>query len=282
MRRPPPVLGGRRDGEFQQVQRRSRVAAGRPHHQREGLVVRLERLGADAALGVVERPPEDGQQLRLAEAPQHEHPRPREQRGVHLERGVLGRRADEDDGARLDVREERVLLRLVEAVNLVDEDDRALAARTARRLGRRHHLLDVLDAREHGAERDETRLRAVRDHARDGRLAGARRPPEDDGLQPIPVDRLAERPAGSEDLLLAHDLVEGAWAHPLGQRAARHRGCRLAIVLEEIRLHGGGGQRRRRWRRASYRTMAVATATFSDSTGAAMGMVSCASACAST
>ena len=50
-----------------------------------------------------------------------------EQRGVEFEGRVLGRGADEADGAALDVGQESVLLRLVEAMNLIDEEDGARA-----------------------------------------------------------------------------------------------------------------------------------------------------------
>src|SRR5947199_150914 len=81
---------------------------------------------------------------------------------IDFERRVLGRRADEHDVAGFDTREEGVLLRLVEAVNLVDEHDRSTAGAPpdAFRLG--HHLADLLDPREHGAERHEPRLRHIR------------------------------------------------------------------------------------------------------------------------
>ena len=57
-----------------------------------------------------------------------EQRRAAEQRGGQREVGVLGGGADEDEQAVLDVREQRVLLGLVEAVHLVEEEDRALAA----------------------------------------------------------------------------------------------------------------------------------------------------------
>ena len=79
----------------------------------------------------------------------------REQRRVHLERRVLRRRADQDDRAGLDVRQERVLLRLVEAVDLVDEEHRPPAALAARCVGRGDDLADLLDAGRDGAEGDE-------------------------------------------------------------------------------------------------------------------------------
>ena len=69
-----------------------------------------------------------------AERLEHVDLRPRQQRRVDLERRVLGGRADEDDVAGLDARQERVLLRLVEAVDLVDEEDRAPADAGGERL----------------------------------------------------------------------------------------------------------------------------------------------------
>ena len=55
---------------------------------------------------------------------------------------------------------------------------------------------------------------------RERRLAGAGRAPEDDRLQQVALDRLAQRPAGREQLLLADELVE-ACAAACARRAAR-------------------------------------------------------------
>jgi hypothetical protein len=51
---------------------------------------------------------------------------------VDLERRVLRRRAEEDHVAVLDVREHDILLGLVEAMDLVDEQDRALVGEPAK------------------------------------------------------------------------------------------------------------------------------------------------------
>jgi hypothetical protein len=80
---------------------------------------------AEAALGIGAGPVNDGAQIVCMQRLQDQHRRAREQRRDDLERGVLGRGPDQDDGAVLDVRKERVLLRLVEAMDLVDEEDRA-------------------------------------------------------------------------------------------------------------------------------------------------------------
>ena len=58
------------------------------------------------------------------------------------------------------------------------------------------------------------------DDPRERRLAGAGRSPEDDRLQQVALDRVAQRRARAEQLLLADELVERARPHPLGERRA--------------------------------------------------------------
>ena len=135
-----------------------------------------------------------------------EHLRTGQKRRIDLERRILGCRANEHDVACLDAREKRVLLRLVEAVDLVDEQNRPTAGRTALPLGRRHDFADVLDAREHRAELHEMRAGHSRDDAGERGLARARRSPEDDRLQEVALDRLSQRHAGRENVLLTHAL----------------------------------------------------------------------------
>src|SRR5262245_23457555 len=69
---------------------------------------------------------------RIVEALEGEHARPRQQRRIELEGGVLGGGADEYDRAVFHMRQEGILLRAVEAVNFVDEEQRAAAFLAAR------------------------------------------------------------------------------------------------------------------------------------------------------
>ena len=89
-----------------------------------------ERPG-EAALLVVERPTDDGRDVVVGEGLEPPDAHPRQERGVDLEVRILGRRPDERDRAILDVGKQGVLLGLVEAVDLVEEQDRA-AARAGR------------------------------------------------------------------------------------------------------------------------------------------------------
>src|SRR5262249_23196530 len=140
-------------------------------------------------------------------------------------------------------------------------------------LGFAHHVADLLDAGEHGAERDEARFGRVGDDPRQRRLARAGRAPEDDRLQQIALDRLAQRLAVRQQGLLTHELVERARPHAFGEgrRRALRRARFLVLWKETVHI-------RCLCRRASYRTSAAVTAAFSDSTGALIGIVTRSSA----
>ena len=154
----------------------------------------------------------------VVERLQHVHRRARQQRRDDLERRVLGGRADEGEEARLDVRQEGVLLALVEAMDLVDEDD-GRPARGARRLRPLDRLADVLDAAEHRRHGDELGVERVGHQARQRRLADPRRTPQDHRVQSPGFERHAQRLAGAEQVALADDLVERLRAQPFGERS---------------------------------------------------------------
>ena len=184
-----------------------------------------------AGRGIRESARDDLRDLLLPERLQDEHAAPREQRRDDLEARILGRRADEHDRAVLDEGKERVLLRLVEAMDLVDEEDRSRAVEREARDRLRRDALDVRDPGRHGGEELEVRVDGPRDEAREGRLAAAGRAPEDERGFELPV--LEDAPEDlpfADEILLADELVEAPRTHPLRQ-GRRH------IALEEI-LHG--------------------------------------------
>ena len=199
------------------VERRAPVAVG--HGDERCARLRVERQRpALHGLGT-------GQQLlqrRLVEAVEGQHHRAREQGAVQLERRVLGGGAHQGDGAVLHVGQEPVLLRPVEAVDLVDEEERALAG-LAPPLGAVERLAQVLHAREDGRELLEGQLRGVRQQPRHRGLARARRPPQDHALQPAAPEHARERAVGADQVVLAHDLGELRRPQPVGEGARRLR-----------------------------------------------------------
>ena len=149
---------------------------------------------------------------------EHVHAAAGEQRGNDFERRILRGGADQADVALLHVRQECILLGLVEAMDLVDEDDRARAVLLGA-LGVGHHLLDFLDAGEHGGELDELGLGHARDDLRQRGLAGAGRPPEDERADVVALDLGAQRLARADQVLLADVFIERARTHAVGERA---------------------------------------------------------------
>jgi hypothetical protein len=117
-----------------------------------------------------------------AQGTKDEHAGARQQSRVELKRRILRCRADQRDRAVLHHRQKRILLRAVEAMDLVDEQERALPLRTAHTRGV-EDLLQFRDARMDRRELHECVAARSADEARDRRLAAARRPPEDHRTQ---------------------------------------------------------------------------------------------------
>ncbi len=93
-------------------------------------------------------------QSRIVEPAQHKHLAARQQRAVQREGRVLGGGADQRDRARLHDWQKAVLLRAVEAMDLIDEQQRALpGVPPPRRVIER--ALQVGHAREHRRELHE-------------------------------------------------------------------------------------------------------------------------------
>src|ERR1035437_7609658 len=85
------------------------------------------QLAGQTAFWVDEGAPDDRPDLIVGEWLEAKDAQTGQQSGVDLEVRVLGRGADERDRAVLDVRQKGVLLGLVEAMDLVDEENRLLA-----------------------------------------------------------------------------------------------------------------------------------------------------------
>jgi hypothetical protein len=202
----------------------------------------LARLGVE--LQAVQRRPAPGRtarQVRLRQALQHIDRGARQQRGIDLEGRVLGGGADEGHRAALDIGQEGILLRLVEAMHLVDEQDGA-APLLRHHLGLLHRLADVLDAGKHRRERDELGIEAIRHQARQRGLADARRAPEDHRMRRARGEGQAQRLALADQMALADHLGSRKRARPhLLRQQARACHCPVEHVLYLGGVHLGLG-----------------------------------------
>lgn len=234
-------VGGSDDGRGAEehldgVEGAARVAVGELGDELHGVVV-------DGGVLVRARAAHERLEVVLPDALHDDDAAPAQQRRVDLERRVLRRGADERHRAVLDRLQQRVLLRLVEPVDLVQEQHRlclllllllrAVSAGGAGRCGgccealaRARGLDGALDlgdaAARGGGHAHERAARRLGEHAADARLAAARRAPEDERRQVAAVDRRAQHGARADRLRLAHDVVQRPRAQALCERRDAH------------------------------------------------------------
>ena len=149
-----------------------------------------------------------------------------DQGAVDREEGVLRRRPHEDHFALLHARQEHVLLGLVEAMDLVDEQQRPLAGGRQAVVGLGEDLAQLLDPAGHGADLLEVAAALAGQQTGECRLAGARRAVEDHRAQPIGRQQPAQELALAEKVLLADELIQRRRPHPRA-KGSRHGGSLL-------------------------------------------------------
>ena len=146
-------------------------------------------------------------------------PGAREQRRVDLEVRVLGGGADQRHQPLLDRRQQRVLLGLVEAMDLIEEEDRR-GAHLAALAGALDHGAHLGAPGLHGALLLEGCAGGAGDDPRERRLAGPGRPVQDHRVRVAGLDRPPQRRVLAEQVALADELLERLRAHPRGERHA--------------------------------------------------------------
>ena len=212
------------NAEFQRVQG---TCAHRRRRRREVPSASSSACTARARRGRAPRPqraPQQRHEIRRRERLELENLRARDQRAVDVEERIVRRRADEAHRAALHIRQQHILLRLVEAVDFVDEQDRLRAAVLQPIRRRRDHAPHVGDVALHAAQPLKPRLRALRDDLRQRRLPRPRRAEKDDRGDAVRLDRAPQQFARAEDVLLPGVFLERARAHPFRERRFGGRG----------------------------------------------------------
>ena len=154
----------------------------------------------DRALRLLMRVLKNGFDLVFGKLVEHQHSAARQERAVDFKRRILGGRADECDGAVFDCVQQCILLRLVEAMDLVDEEYGAFAV-TFFGLRLLNGFAQIFHAGEDGGQGDEVESAAVGEQAREGCFACAGCAPENQRGQ-----RAAAREQSSQDAAFADEM----------------------------------------------------------------------------
>ena len=198
---------------FQDIEQAPGIAVGIADQAVAGIVVEGE-----FGQGAIPRPLEKLPQFLGGEAFQDIYRGAREQGGVHFEGGIFRGGADEGEQALLDVGQEGILLGLVEAMHLVDEEQGTAARPSQRQLRLGHRLADVLDPRENGGQGDELGVEGVGHQPRQRGLAHPRRPPEDHRMRLARLEGQTQRLAGTEQVGLPDHLIQRPGPQQFRQR----------------------------------------------------------------
>ena len=182
----------------------------RDHGQK--LRFHLYLLTAEAP-GIPEGPVKKLHQLFGLQALEHEDPAAGQESPVDLKGRVFRGGADEDDAALFHKGQEGVLLGLVEAMDLVHEDDGPLSiALILLRL--LHDGADLPDAAGDGGEIDEGSFGAACNDPGQGGLSHTGRPPEDHGGDVVLFNETPQDLPLSQKVLLSHEFLQGSGPKP--------------------------------------------------------------------
>src|SRR5258708_1548346 len=170
--------------------------------------------------------PENGQDLFLIQTVQHEDACARQERGINFKTWILGSGSDKRDDAALDMWQDSILLRFVEAVYLIDEQDGALLAELLQFAGILYHFTQVCDACRDGTERDEVGMSLASNHLCQCCFAAAGWPPQNHRGNAVLFNAATQDPPWRQEMLLPENLVQCARTHARRQWFCRcARGC---------------------------------------------------------
>src|SRR5690242_15672447 len=203
--------------ELEGVVRGAGVAIRERSDAEEKVVARGDALFAKTVLFIGEGAAEKFDDLRSGQRFEDVDLGAREQRRDHFEGRIFRGSADENDMTGFDVGKEGVLLRFVEAVDFVDEDDGAMPAARFE-FGGGHDVLDFLDAGQDRAEGDKIGFGEAGNQTGERGFAAAGGAPKKHGAEIVGFDLHAQRLAGAEEFFLADEFVERAGAHAFGER----------------------------------------------------------------
>ena len=178
----------RQDTKFNRIERHAGISAADLRQKRKRFFVHLGMVTAKPFFHISNRPCQKSFDIFFGERMEFKDDRAGNQRPVYLKIRIFRRCADQNDRSVLDKRKQIILLPFIEAVNLVNKQNRLFAVHTAVFLRFRDHFFHIFFSGRSRIDLQKFRFCRCRDHFRKCRLSGSRRAIQQDGAQLIRLD----------------------------------------------------------------------------------------------
>ena len=206
------------NADFEGGQRTAGVAFADFGQKIQRVFVQHDRVFAEAALPIRGGTAEQRLDVIRRQGFELENPAPAQKGVVDREEGILRRGSDQNDHAVFDFRQQHVLLRFVETMNFVDEQQRFLLPGGKPIGGFGQDFTQLLHAVRHRAKLPERAPGCPGQDVRQGRFARARRTVKNHRAEPIRFQKPTQQFAFAEKMFLPDEFVQRLRTHPYGQR----------------------------------------------------------------
>ncbi len=210
-------MGEGTDGDLECRKSSPRIPVTHPHEELHRLFVDIDFEFSQPPFAVFDGSLHDLSQFVARERLEGEHLTATEKCSVDREEWVFRGGSNEDDDAFFDVGQEGILLSLIEAVDFIEKEERALPGRFEPFAGSFEDRSEFPDAAADGAELFESGLRFGGQEPGECRLAAAGRPIEEDRPEPVSFEEPPQEFAFGEKMPLADEFGERPRAHASGQ-----------------------------------------------------------------
>src|SRR5436190_18894781 len=157
---------------------------------------------------------------------------PRDERAVYVKERIVSGGAYQPNVSGLNVGQEDVLLRLIEMMDLVNEEDGLLSGCVAAIRRASNYATHFGHVTFHAADSNEFGVRHFCDDAGQRGLSAPWRAGEDHRRQTIGFNGASQKFAGAKDVFLADKFLQRARSHPCGERRSAVCGFNLFLLLE--------------------------------------------------
>ncbi len=207
------------DGQFKGVEGVTCIASRNVNQVCQRVVVYFSRNSPQTTFGVSQSALQQRFDIAVAERRELKNARAAHQRGDHFKVGIFRRCTDQDQRAVFDMREERVLLRFVPAVDFIDQKNCASTIEGSLVLRLLYQTAQLRNSGEYCANCLKAGLGRVGNDHRQGGLPTTRRSPKDHRGKAVRADSAPQQPAWPDNLLLADKFIQSSRSHSGGQRS---------------------------------------------------------------